>query len=37
MTEFEFAKKINEIGGAAYLVGGAVRDKFRGVLLHYRH
>ena len=34
MTEYEFAKKINEIGGNAYLVGGAVRDKFRGVKAH---
>ena len=34
MTEFEFAKKISEAGGKAYLVGGAVRDKFRGVAAH---
>ena len=34
MTEFEFAKKIDELGGTAYLVGGAVRDKFRGVQAH---
>lgn len=34
MTELEFAKKINELGGTAYLVGGAVRDKFRGVPAH---
>ena len=34
MTEIEFAKKINLLGGAAYLVGGAVRDKFRGVTAH---
>ena len=34
MTEIEFAKKIAEIGGVAYLVGGAVRDKFRGVEAH---
>lgn len=34
MTEYEFAKKINELGGTAYLVGGAVRDKFRGVPAH---
>ena len=34
MTEFEFAKKINSLGGTAYLVGGAVRDKFRGVTAH---
>ena len=34
MTEFEFAKKINSLGGTAYLVGGAVRDKFRGVAAH---
>ncbi len=36
MTEVEFAKKIAAIGGAAYLVGGAVRDKFRGVEAHDR-
>ena len=36
MTEFDFAKKIHELGGAAYLVGGAVRDKFRGVEAHDR-
>ena len=34
MTELEFAKKINDLGGTAYLVGGAVRDKFRGVTAH---
>lgn len=34
MTEYEFAEKINQIGGTAYLVGGAVRDKFRGVAAH---
>ena len=34
MTELEFAQKINEIGGTAYLVGGAVRDKFRNVPAH---
>ena len=34
MTELEFAKKINSLGGTAYLVGGAVRDKFRGVAAH---
>ena len=32
MTEIEFANLINDSGGKAYLVGGAVRDKFRGVL-----
>ena len=36
MTEFDFAKKIHELGGRAYLVGGAVRDKFRGVPAHDR-
>jgi len=36
MTEFDFAKKIFELGGRAYLVGGAVRDKFRGVPAHDR-
>ncbi|MBQ4402833.1 MAG: HD domain-containing protein [Selenomonadaceae bacterium] len=36
MTELEFAKKIHELGGTAYLVGGAVRDKFRGVEAHDR-
>ena len=34
MTEFDFAKKIHELGGTAYLVGGAIRDKFRGVEAH---
>ncbi len=34
MTEIEFAKKINSLGGTAYLVGGAVRDKIRGVESH---
>lgn len=36
MTEKEFAEKIFELGGTAYLVGGAVRDKFRGVKFHDR-
>lgn len=36
MTEFDFAKKIDGLGGKAYLVGGAVRDKFRGVEAHDR-
>ena len=36
MTEFDFAKKIHELGGTAYLVGGAIRDKFRGVEAHDR-
>ena len=36
MTELEFAKKIDELGGAAYLVGGAVRDKIRQVEAHDR-
>ncbi len=34
MTEKDFVHKINLIGGKAYLVGGAVRDKFRGVEAH---
>ena len=34
MTEYEFAEKINSLGGTAYLVGGAVRDKIRGVPAH---
>ena len=34
MTELEFAEKINSAGGTAYLVGGAVRDKIRGVTAH---
>ncbi|MBQ7476560.1 MAG: HD domain-containing protein [Selenomonadaceae bacterium] len=34
MTEKEFAVKIFELGGRAYLVGGAVRDKLRGVPAH---
>lgn len=36
MTEHDFAKKIHELGGTAYLVGGAVRDKFRGISAHDR-
>ena len=36
MTEIEFAKKIDELGGTAYLVGGAVRDKIRQVKAHDR-
>ena len=36
MTELDFAKKIQTLGGKAYLVGGAVRDKFRGVEAHDR-
>ncbi len=36
MTELEFAQKVNDAGGTAYLVGGAVRDKFRGVTAHDR-
>ena len=34
MTELDFAKKIHGLGGRAYLVGGAVRDKFRNVAAH---
>ena len=36
MTELDFAKKIRELGGNFYLVGGAVRDKFRNVAAHDR-
>lgn len=36
MTEIEFAEKIFNTGGRAYLVGGAVRDKIRGVIAHDR-
>ena len=36
MTELDFAKKVRGLGGKAYLVGGAVRDKFRGVKAHDR-
>lgn len=36
MTELDFAKKIHDLGGRAYLVGGAVRDKFRDVTAHDR-
>ena len=36
MTEKEFATKIFNAGGRAYLVGGAVRDKIRGVIAHDR-
>ena len=34
MTEINFAKKISELGGTVYLVGGAVRDKIRQVQAH---
>ena len=34
MNESTFIEKINEIGGKVYLVGGAVRDKFRDVEAH---
>ena len=34
MTEKEFATKIFNAGGRAYLVGGAVRDQLRGVIPH---
>lgn len=34
MTEIEFAEKIFNGGGRAYLAGGAVRDKIRGVIAH---
>ncbi|MBR2773889.1 MAG: HD domain-containing protein [Selenomonadaceae bacterium] len=34
MTELDFAKRVHGLGGKAYLVGGAVRDKFRGVKAH---
>ena len=34
MTEIDFAKKIESLGGTAYLVGGAVRDNFRNVKAH---
>ena len=34
MTELEFAEKIFLSDGTAYLVGGAVRDKLRGVIAH---
>lgn len=36
MTELDFAKKVHDLGGRAYLVGGAVRDKFRGIPAHDR-
>ncbi len=36
MTEFEFATKIFNAGGRAYLVGGAVRDKYRNIPAHDR-
>ncbi len=36
MTEIEFAKKIDELGGTAYLVGGAIRDQLRQVPEHDR-
>lgn len=34
MTEFDFAKKISNLGGTTYLVGGAVRDFFRNISPH---
>ena len=34
MTELDFAKKIDALGGTAYLVGGAVRDIFRKISPH---
>ena len=34
MTELNFAKKIDALGGTVYLVGGAVRDKFRNIKAH---
>lgn len=36
LTGKEFATKIFNVGGKAYLVGGAVRDKLRGVDAHDR-
>ena len=36
MKESTFVQKVNDIGGKVYLVGGAVRDKFRGVVAHDR-
>ena len=36
MTEREFFKKVQEAGGAAYLVGGAVRDRLMGRAVHDR-
>ena len=36
MTELDFINKVSSIGGRVYLVGGAVRDKFRGVEAHDR-
>ena len=36
MNEVDFVERINSIGGKVYLVGGAVRDKFRGVEAHDR-
>ena len=34
MRELHFIQRINSIGGKVYLVGGAVRDKFRGIAAH---
>ncbi|MBR2179597.1 MAG: HD domain-containing protein [Selenomonadaceae bacterium] len=34
MKESTFIDRINHIGGKVYLVGGAVRDRFRGVAAH---
>ncbi|MFR5880484.1 MAG: hypothetical protein ACLUEQ_06600 [Cloacibacillus evryensis] len=36
MTEREFFKKVQEAGGSAYLVGGAVRDRLMGRAVHDR-
>ena len=36
MKEQIFIEKIHSIGGKVYLVGGAIRDKFRGVEAHDR-
>ena len=36
MKESTFIQKVNDIGGKVYLVGGAVRDKFRNVEAHDR-
>ena len=34
MTEAEFAQKVRELGGRAFIVGGWVRDRLRGVKPH---
>ena len=34
MTEKEFVQQVRALGGRAFIVGGWVRDKLRGVVPH---